>query len=74
MGELVGVMVALNKNRVVSKSLYISKISLPVHNFDIRMLLIIIKIRLLTLSRLEGVIMCQLAVLGCNIRPSISIV
>ena len=69
-----GVMVVLNKKTVVSYCLLISKISLPSHNFGIRMLIIITKIRLLTLSRQEGVIMCQLAVLGCNIRPSISIV
>ena len=46
-GELVGVMVALMKNTVVSKSLYISKISLPVHNFSIVMLLI--KMTMMTL-------------------------
>ena len=46
-GELVGVMVSLSKNTVVSKSLYISKISLPVHNFSIMMLLI--KITMMTL-------------------------
>ena len=34
-------MVALNKKTVVSYCLLISKISLPVHNFIIRMLLII---------------------------------
>ena len=47
-------MVALNKKTVVSYCLLILKISLPVHNFGIRRLLIITKIRLLTLSRLEG--------------------
>ena len=47
-------MVALNKKTVVSYCLLNSKISLRVHNFSIRMLIIITKIRLLTLSRLEG--------------------
>ena len=38
-GELVGKMVTLIMNTVVSKSLLISEISLPVHNFSIRTLL-----------------------------------
>ena len=38
-GESVGGMVALNKKTVVSFCLLISKISLPVHNFGIKMLL-----------------------------------
>ena len=38
-GELVGKMVTLSMNTVVSKSLLISEISLPVHNFSIRTLL-----------------------------------
>ena len=67
-------MVALNKKTVVSYCLLISKIFLPVHNFGIKMLIKITKIRLLTLSRLEGGTMCTPAVFGCNIRPSISIV
>ena len=67
-------MVALNKKTVVSYCLLILKISLPVHNFGIKMLLIITKIRLLNLLRLEGGTMCTPAVFGYNIRPSISIV
>ena len=38
-GELVGKMVTLSMNTVVSKSLLISEISLPVHNLSIRTLL-----------------------------------
>ena len=53
-----GEMVTLNKKTVVSYCLLISKISLAVHNFGTKMLLIITKIRLLTLTRLERGTMC----------------
>ena len=51
-------MVALNKKTVVSYCFLISKISLPVHNFGIKMLRIITKIRFLTLTRLERGTIC----------------
>ena len=68
-------MVALNKKTVVSYCFLISKISLPVHNFGIKMLLIITKIKVVNPNKAgEGHNVLLPAVFGCNSRPSISIV